>query len=48
MNKKGDNNSVLLNEDIRLSEVRCIGEEAIQYGIISSREALELARKEGL
>lgn len=49
MNKKVDkNNGVLLNEDIRLSEVRCIGEEAVQHGIISSREALGLAREEGL
>ena len=49
MNKKGDNNNgVLLNEDIRLSEVRCIGEEAVQHAIISSREALGLAREQGL
>ncbi|ANV97701.1 translation initiation factor IF-3 [Helicobacter enhydrae] len=34
---------VLLNEEIRLKEVRCIGEDGEQFGIISSREALELA-----
>lgn len=34
---------VLLNEEIRLPEVRCIGEDGEQFGIISSREALELA-----
>lgn len=33
----------LLNEDIRLKEVRCIGEDGEQFGIMSSREALELA-----
>lgn len=34
---------VLLNENIRLKEVRCIGENGEQFGIMSSREALELA-----
>jgi len=48
LNKKNDNNGVLLNEDIRLDEVRCIGEEGVQYGILSSQEALKLARTEGL
>ncbi|RDU69698.1 translation initiation factor IF-3 [Helicobacter cholecystus] len=33
----------LLNEDIQLKEVRCIGEGGEQFGIMSSREALELA-----
>lgn len=33
----------MLNEDIRLKEVRCIGEGGEQFGIMSSREALELA-----
>lgn len=33
----------LLNEDIRLKEVRCIGEDGEQFGIMGSREALELA-----
>ena len=34
---------VLLNEEIRLREVRCIGENGEQFGIMSSREALEIA-----
>lgn len=34
---------VLLNENIRLREVRCIGEDGEQFGIISSKEAFDLA-----
>lgn len=39
---------VLLNENIRLREVRCIGEDGEQFGIISSREALDIAIQRNL
>ena len=45
-NKKKD--ETLLNEAIRFPEVRCIGEDGTQYGIISSDEALDIAQNEGL
>ncbi len=37
-----------LNEDIRLPEVRCMGDDGTQYGIISSDEALDIAHEKGL
>jgi len=37
-----------LNEDIRLPEVRCMGDDGTQYGIISSDEALDIAQEKGL
>lgn len=40
--------STLLNGNIRFNEVRCIGSEGEQLGIISSREALSIAEDEGL
>lgn len=39
---------VLLNEDIRFSEVRCIDDDGSTYGIISASEAREFARAKGL
>jgi len=45
-NKKKD--ETILNEDIRFPEVRCIGDDGTQYGIISSDEALDIARDKGL
>lgn len=39
---------VLLNEDIRASEVRCIGDDGKAYGILSIDEALDLANKLGV
>lgn len=40
----------ILNEQVRYKakEVRCIGEDGHQYGIISSSEALALAEEKGL
>jgi translation initiation factor IF-3 len=38
----------ILNEDIRFPEVRCIGDDGSQYGIISSREAYDIAKDEGV
>ena len=45
MSKKKD---VMLNDDIRASEVRCIGDDGTQYGIISRNKALSIARELGL
>jgi len=39
---------VLLNEQIRVPEVRCVGDDGTQYGIISRDEALRLAEQRGL
>lgn len=42
------NDQTLLNDEIRLKEVRCIGYDGTQYGIISSDEALAIAEEKGL
>ncbi|EAJ1254566.1 translation initiation factor IF-3 [Campylobacter lari] len=39
---------VLLNEEIRADEIRCIGDDGKVYGIISSDEALNIANRLGL
>lgn len=39
---------VFLNEDIRASEVRCLGDDGEAYGILSRNEALDIANKSGL
>lgn len=39
---------VVLNEEIRVREVRCIGDDGTQYGVISRDEALEKAEELGL
>lgn len=44
-NKKDD---VALNEDIRARELRCIGDDGTQYGIISKDEAQKIADEQGL
>lgn len=38
----------LLNDEIRVSPVRCIGDEGQQYGVIEISEAQSIANKEGL
>ncbi len=38
----------MLNDEIRASEVRCVGDDGTQYGIISRDEALEIAENAGL
>ncbi len=45
MSKKDE---VMLNGDIRAKEVRCIGDDGIQYGVISRNEALQEAENQGL
>ncbi len=38
----------MLNDEIRANEVRCIGDDGTQYGIISRNEALKTAENAGL
>ncbi|CAA6802337.1 MAG: Translation initiation factor 3 [uncultured Campylobacterales bacterium] len=46
LRKKKDD--TLLNENIRLPEVRCTSDDGTSHGIISSAEALAIANDEGL
>ncbi|MDR1008200.1 MAG: translation initiation factor IF-3 [Campylobacteraceae bacterium] len=39
---------ILLNQQIRANEVRCVGDDGTQYGIISRNEALRKADELGL
>ena len=41
-------NEVLLNEDIRAREGRCVGDDGTAYGVISRDEALDISNKLGL
>ncbi|MFT2818558.1 translation initiation factor IF-3 [Helicobacter pylori] len=41
-------NEVLLNGDINFKEVRCVGDNGEVFGIISSKEALNIAQNLGL
>ncbi|MGP1450804.1 MAG: translation initiation factor IF-3 [Wolinella sp.] len=42
------NEVILLNEEIRFPEVRCLGDDGAQYGVVSSGEALKIAQDAGL
>lgn len=46
MSKEKD--EVLLNEHITSSEIRCVGDDGTQYGIISRNEAQKIADDSGL
>lgn len=39
---------MLINEEIRFDEVRCVGDNGEVYGVMSSREALEIAVEKDL
>lgn len=39
---------LLINEEIKASELRVVGEDGTQYGIVQRNEALKLAREAGL
>jgi len=45
---KNKKDEILLNEEIRARELRCIGDDGTQYGIISRNEALKIADEKGL
>ncbi|PZT47520.1 translation initiation factor IF-3 [Helicobacter valdiviensis] len=42
------NEEVILNEEIDFPEVRCVGDDGEQYGVVSSEEALKIAEQKGL
>ncbi|WP_304400486.1 translation initiation factor IF-3, partial [Helicobacter rodentium] len=42
------NDDVILNEEIDFPQVRCVGDDGEQYGLISSQEALKIADSKGL
>lgn len=42
------NDDVILNEEINFPQVRCVGDDGEQYGLISSQEALKIADSKGL
>lgn len=45
---KENKDEMLLNEEINLKEVRCVGDNGEVFGVMSSREALELAVQKDL
>jgi translation initiation factor IF-3 len=45
---RGKEKGAILNEDIRAREVRCVGDDGHQYGIIPTQSALNIAREGGL
>ena len=42
------NDDVILNEEIDFPQVRCVGDEGEQFGLMSSDEALKIADSKGL
>lgn len=48
MSREQDKDTTLLNEQIRVNEVRCIGDDGEQYGVISKNEAQAKADASGL
>ena len=46
--KKQAKDEVVMNNDITVSEVRCIGDNGTQYGIISTYNAMKIADDMGL
>lgn len=45
---RGKKNDAIMNEDIRAVEVRCTSDNGENYGIIPTREALNIADEQGL
>jgi translation initiation factor IF-3 len=46
--RKQTKDEVIMNEDITVKEVRCIGDDGTQYGVISTRDAMNVADDLGL
>jgi translation initiation factor IF-3 len=46
--KPNSGNQHILNEEIQSREVRCVGDDGHQYGIIPTSSAINLARENGL
>ncbi|GGD30896.1 translation initiation factor IF-3 [Malaciobacter pacificus] len=48
MSRQGKKPEAIMNEDIRVPEVRCTGDDGTNYGIISTRDAQQTADDLGL
>ncbi len=48
MSRNKQKSEVIMNEDIRVSELRCTGDDGTNYGIISTRDAQQTADDLGL
>ncbi len=48
MSRQNKKDEVIMNEDIRVPEVRCMGDDGTNYGIISTRDAQATADDLGL
>ncbi len=48
MNKNSKKNNVIMNDDITARELRCMGDDGTNYGIISTHDALLTADELGL
>ncbi|MGB1226332.1 MAG: translation initiation factor IF-3 [Poseidonibacter sp.] len=48
MSRDNKKNNVIMNEDIRVSEVRCTADDGTNYGIIATRDAQQTADDLGL
>lgn len=42
------NDEIVLNEEIDFPQIRCVGDDGEQYGLMSSEEALRIADSKGL
>lgn len=42
------NDEIILNEEIDFPQIRCVGDDGEQYGLMSSEEALKIADSKGL
>ncbi|RXJ85611.1 translation initiation factor IF-3 [Arcobacter sp. CECT 8985] len=48
MSRNNKKDEVLMNEDIKVKEVRCTSDDGTNYGIISTKDALAAAEEQGL
>lgn len=48
MSRNNKKDEVIMNEDITAKEVRCMGDDGTNYGIISTQDALKTADEQGL
>lgn len=48
MNRNNKKDDVIMNENITAKEVRCMGDDGTNYGIISTRDAMQTADDLGL
>jgi translation initiation factor IF-3 len=48
LSRENKKNEVIMNDDIKAKEVRCMSDDGTQYGIITTRDAIALADEQGL